>query len=47
MIVKQVEQGVIILGKMDSIMEILGKAIEAGYGNLPAFWSLNLYLNRN
>ncbi len=47
MIVRQFEQGILMLGKMDNVMEMLEKAIKAGYRNLPAVWSLKLYLQRN
>lgn len=36
-----------IIGKMDDIMKLLRKAIEAGYGELPAVWCIKLYLGRN
>jgi len=47
MIVRQAELGFIFLGKMDDVCKILSKAIEAGYGNLPAVLSIKLYLERN
>jgi len=37
----------IISGKMNDIMRLLREAIEAGYGNLPAVFSIKLYLERN
>ena len=47
MIVNQGQVGEVRLGKVDDVMEILEKLIEAGYGNLPAVWVIKLYLNRN
>ena len=47
MIVKQEQQGIVMLGKVDNIFELLKKAVDSGFGNLPAAWALKLYLKRN
>jgi len=47
MIVKQEQQGLILLGKMDNICKILKRTLEAGYEHLPAVWAIKLYLERN
>ncbi len=47
MIVKQSGLGIIMLGKMDNIKTILEEAIKIGYGKLPAYLSVKLYLERN
>ena len=36
-----------LVGTMDDIIKILRKAMEAGYADLPAVWSLKLFLERN
>lgn len=36
-----------LFGKARDIVNLFRKAIDEGYGNLPTFWSLKLYLERN
>lgn len=37
----------VILCKSDDLMKLLEKALENGYGHLPAKWAISLYLVRN
>lgn len=36
-----------IIGKFENILCLLRKAIDAGYGELPAVYSIKFYLERN
>lgn len=47
MIIRQSEQTILILGKLDDVTTILREAIKLGYGLLPAIWAIKLYLERN
>ncbi|KKN72639.1 hypothetical protein LCGC14_0408810 [marine sediment metagenome] len=42
-----IEEGVMMIGRIDEITDLLEKAIAAGYGELPMHLCMKLYLSRN
>jgi len=36
-----------LIGKFKDVKKLLEDAVKAGYGGMPAEWSIKLYLRRN